>query len=818
MPNDLPVSAVLSELFDALRKHGAAVLGAAPGAGKTTLVPPRALEEVPGKILLAEPRRIAAKAAARRIAGILGETVGDRAGFAVRGETRIGLRTRIIAETGGVLLRQLQEDPELPGVSLIIFDEFHERSLDSDLALALALDIRANLRPDLWILVMSATLDSARIAALLGDAPVAEAPGRLFPVEVRRRDEPLRRNDPGTAAARAVLSLYREETGDFLVFLPGAGEIAKAQTLLTGALPPEALLLPLHGSLSSEEQDAPLRPPPPGRRKVVLATNIAESSITIDGIRIVIDTGLEKRPVYSPAAGISFLESCRISQASAAQRAGRAGRTQPGVALQLWSDFEHASLEPFTPPEIRDADLAPLALQLAAWGAEPETLRWLDPPSPARFAAAREELRELGALDASNRLTARGRELARLPLHPRIGTLLLAAREAGSLPLGAALAALLEERDAFGRCDSADLGLRVAALRNRPREFPREETVRQQLLHLFPRSKEQDNVSLGLLVAAAWPEWIARRRTKESNAYLLAGGTGAELPPGDPLSRSEFLAVARLDGVGGRSARIRLAAPLDEAELLEAFGDRVETAVSLRFDPEREQVYAREEKRLGKLVLASTPVSPPPGMLARAVLEAAFERKQELPPADQKPARRLLERIRFAAREEPGDWPDWSPETWRQRLPELGGNYFPELKNFAGLRNADFLLLLRSELGAVLQERLDRDFPDRFTTPAGASHAIDYSGDQPALAAKVQELYGVRTHPTVGRARMPLKLELLSPAGRPIQVTSDLPLFWRGNWPLVQKEMRSRYPKHLWPDDPMAAQPTLRAKKTEKSG
>lgn len=814
--SDLPVRAVLPELVSALERHGGAVLSAAPGAGKTTLVPPALLEAfapASGKILLLEPRRVAARAAARRIASILGEPVGERVGYVVRGDSKQSARTRILVVTEGVLLRLLQDDPMLDGVGLVIFDEFHERSLDADLDLALTLDLRENLRPELKLVIMSATLDLARVAGILGGAPVIDAPGRQFPVEQRWSAEAVDRFRPAPAVARACIGLYKEKAGDMLVFLPGMREIQEVAAMLESALPADALILPLHGSLSPAEQDAALAPTPPGRRKVVLATNVAESSLTIGGVTLVVDSGLERRMRFSPAAGMSFLETCRISKASAAQRAGRAGRTAPGTALRLWSEFDHRQLAEQTPPEILDAELTSFALELARWGATPEQLRWLDAPPAAGFAAAQRLLRELGAFDGANRLTARGRKLAGLPVHPRLGMMLLAAAERGETPLAAEIAALLEERDSFRSFDGADLGERIRRMRRRPGEFRNQLVIKKQLLGLMKApDRELDPDRAGVLTAFAFPDWIGRARSRHSRSYLLSGGAGASLPENDVLCRSEFLAVARLTGSAGRDSRIELAAPLDRAELEAAFADRLAEHTAVEFDPERERAVARRETRLGALVLNAAPAEPPPGAIPAAVLNAALERGIELPPSDQKGAAALLKKVRFAARQEPNRYPDWSPESWQTVLPGLALPFLGAVRSFAELRKADWHTILQNALGYDLLRELNQEYPDFFTTPVGASHRIDYDREQPTLPVRVQELYGVKTHPTVGRSKFPLRLELLSPAHRPVQVTTDLPGFWAGSWKLVQKEMKGRYPKHFWPDDPADAVPTTRTK------
>ncbi len=810
---DLPVRSALPELFAALRSAGTAVLSAAPGAGKTTLVPPALLAEPDlgsGLILMLEPRRVAARAAARRIASLLGEPVGGQSGYQVRGERKSSAETRILAVTEGVLLRRLQEDPELTGVGTVIFDEFHERSLETDLNLALLLDVRRGLRPELRILVMSATLELEAVSRLLGNAPVVEAPGRQFPVEVRWSSRAANRERPVPDTARAVIELARERGGDMLVFLPGMREIEQLRDLLRPQLPETFLLPVLHGSLEAAEQDAAFLPPPPGCRKIVLATNLAESSITIDGVETVIDSGLERQLRFDPAAGCSFLETVRISQASAAQRAGRAGRTRPGVALRLWTELDHRALPERARPEILDADLSRLLLEIAGWGAKPEELEWIDPPPEARLAAARKLLAELGAFDDAGKLTRRGRELARLPVSPRTGAMLLGAKENGLLPLAAEVAAILEERDAFRRFGNADLRDRVRRMRSRPGEFRTQLAIRRQLLDLFHESyRELDVESAGVVAALGHPDWIGRARGRHSRFYLLASGSGAALAESDDLRSHEFLAVARLGGTDSQEPSVQLAAPIgaDEIELL--FSDRVECKVEVEYDPEKERAFARENRKLGALPLGSSPVEPPPaGALGAAVLRAALDRGIELPPPEAEAARGLAVRLGFAAKQEP----DRYPAPTREALSAAAEPFLGNVRALSDLRRLDWKTVLESLAGYETLRELDRDYPERFTTPAGSSHRIDYSGETPTLSARVQEFYGVRRHPAVGRKQLPLRVELLSPAHRPVQVTTDLPGFWTGNWPLVQKEMRGRYPKHFWPDRPGEAEPTTRAR------
>ncbi|MDR0932840.1 MAG: ATP-dependent helicase HrpB [Victivallales bacterium] len=801
---DLPVKTVLPELITALRNFSGAVLSAAPGAGKTTLVPLALLEAFAGKVILLEPRRVAARAAARRIASLLGESVGQSVGYIVRGENRTGAKNRLTVMTNGVLLRLLRQDPELKDVGILIFDEFHERKLDSDLGLAFALDVQKHLRNDLKILIMSATLESGQIAKLLNNAPIVNAPGRQFPVEIRYSSGNLDRYNPAPEVARVILKLFGEIDGDLLIFLPGVREIDTCAELLENSLPDDALLLKLHGSLESSEQDRVLYPPPPGRRKIVLATNVAESSITIDGIVAVVDSGLERRMRFDPAAGFSFLELMPISKASAIQRAGRAGRTRPGVAIRLWNAHEELTRRDQTLPEVLEADLCALALESAAWGTRAEDLSWLNPPPDAALSVARKTLTALGALDKFGKITRRGRELAELPIHPRLGAMLLTAKEHNLVPLGCELAALLEERDAFRRFGSADLRLRISRMRSKPSEFRNQYVIFRQLLELMNEKKQIcDLEKVGILIATAFPDWVGKARTRHGGRYILSGGSGAILMEKDDLGGEDFIAVARLSG-GGNEPTIQLAAPIDLEELTEYLGDRLNEVDTIEFEPEKECIVARRELRFGEIVLRSLPLeNPPREEITKAVVAEALNRGFALPPAEEKSALYLFNRIAYAHRQEPDKYPDWG-EGFAQKI----SPYLPNVRSFAQLRKVDWLKLLRDLLGENLRD-LDANYPEFFITPAGAKHLIDYAQLQPTLSAKIQEFYGVKIHPTVGKKRIPLRIELLSPAQRPVQITMDLPGFWRGNWSFVLKEMKSRYPKHLWPDDPAAANPTL---------
>ncbi len=811
--NTLPVSTVLPELAAALQQHGRAVLAAPPGAGKTTLVPPYLLQTLcssGGRIILLEPRRVAARAAAARIAALLGDQVGGVAGYRVRGESRVSGTTRIEVVTEGVLTRMVQEDPELSGVSLVIFDEFHERHLEGDLALALVWDAREALREDLGVLVMSATLEVERIAALLDEAPVVEAAGRVFPVTEHWGEAFGEPAELSRRMAAAVRRVAERESGGILVFLPGVGEIEKTAALLRHNLPADTLLVTLHGSLDREAQDEALIPAPPGQRKVVLATNIAESSLTLNGIRVVIDSGYERRLRFDPGSGMPRLECCRISRASAAQRAGRAGRTEAGAVYRLWTEADHRLLAERPLPEIREADLSRLALELARWGASPESLRWLDPPPESTWQAACTVLMDLGALDSSGKLTRHGRALALLPVHPRIGAMLLQAKEMELAPLGCELAALLEERDILPPGVGADVQLRLEQWRRRPREYRTLNMIRDQLLRLMRVTwREQPVDAAGVLLAHAYPEWVGRSRAHAGASYLLRCGRGVVLDNGDDLRRAGFLAVARLDG-GGGAGRIRLAAELREEDLRRCFPEGIVVETVAEFDRMRERVSAFRVERFGAIELRRTPLeAPPPEQCARLLAEAVREVGLQVLAWDGA-ARSLLERVRFAASREPGRWPDWSEsgimaqlETWLLMLPQV--------RSFDALRKVDWQALFRTVLGYAEVNRLERIYPERFVVPTGSRIRIDYSGAVPVLAVRVQELYGLKTHPVLGEERIPLKLELLSPAHRVIQITSDLPGFWQNNWGPVRREMRAAYPKHFWPENPADAQPTTRA-------
>jgi ATP-dependent helicase HrpB len=841
---ELPVAGAIPALLAALARDRNVVLHAPPGAGKSTGVPPALLDATwlgSQRIVMLEPRRIAARAVAERIAWLLGERVGETVGYRMRMDTKVGPRTRLEIVTEGVLARQLQRDPALEGVGCVIFDEFHERSLQADLGLALTLDAQRHLRPDLRVLVMSATLDTDAVARLLGGAPVVSAVGLAHPVETRYAarpsDEPVAR-----LAAAAVARALREETGDILVFLPGAGEIRRVESALNGDTLngdiPHFLremgnvpisVLPLFGDLSHDEQDRAIRPSAPGERKVVLATNIAETSLTIEGVRVVIDGGLERRSRFDPASGMSRLDTVRISRASADQRRGRAGRLGPGVCHRLWTEAQQRTLAPQTAAEIVEADLAPLALELAVWGAEANALSWLDPPPAATLAQARDLLRELGALDTGGRVTAHGRDMAALGAHPRLAHLLLRAREAGVAATGCALAALLTERDVLrGRARDADVRTRLELLGDIP-HFPDEMrnvpiSVRRarQAAQFFRRQlavrdddAPVDPNAAGWLLACAYPDRIGRWREPKSGRYQLTSGRGARFGEPQALASSEFIVVADLDA-GEREARIFLAAPLRLDDIEEHFGAEIEERDVVRWDFRNRAVLMRRERRLGGLVLAEAVMQKPDGeAVAGAMLEGIRELGIDALPWTNElrawQARVLLLRDADAGAREP--WPDVSDaalagslETWL--TPWLGGISRGEHLQRLNLHDALRALLTRNQ-----QRRLDELAPTHITVPSGSRIALDYlAGPVPALAVRLQEVFGLKETPRIAAGRMPVMMHLLSPARRPVQVTQDLKSFWEKGYHEVKRELKGRYPKHYWPDDPWHAQPTRRVR------
>jgi ATP-dependent helicase HrpB len=814
--SNLPIEDALPRLRDALRARNAAVLVAPPGAGKTTRVPPALLGEPwrgDGKIILLSPRRVAARAAAARIAAERGEPVGKTIGFRVRLESRISRETRVEVVTEGVFTRMILDDPTLDGVAAVLFDEFHERSLEGDLGLALALDAQRGLREDLRILVMSATLDGARVASLLDDAPIVESQGRLYPVAVRYlgRDARL---PVEQAMADAMFQALREESGGVLAFLPGAREIERAaQRIAERGLPANVRLHTLYGALDARAQDEVIAPAPPGVRKIVLATSIAETSLTIEGVRVVLDCGLSRRPVYEPATGMTRLETVRASQASVAQRAGRAGRVEPGACWRLWDEGETRSLVAFDRPEMLEADLASLALDLAAWGvADPQSLAWLDPPPGPAWSEAMELLRELDALDADGRLTDEGRAMAELPVHPRLAHMLARAAENGEARLAGRIAMILSENGLGGR--DPDLRERLRRLgQDRSKRALAACAVGDRLAKRVGvrTDEEPDPDRAGAVLMHAYPERVARARGKRG-AFLMVNGRAASLEETDALAREPYLAIAEAAGRADR-AQILLAAPVCPGEIEGAFAEHIESAEEVVFDETTKSVRARRTRRLGKVVLSDAPLERMnPKLAAAALLQGVLRLGLDALPWSEA-ARQWRDRVAFMRQLEGDDWPDLCDEALAARADDW---LAPALAGVTRLDavSADALAAsLASLLPYEQQRRLNREAPASYRTPAGAEHAIDYACEgAPALDARIQEMFGLAVHPAIANGRAPLLLRLLSPAHRPVQTTRDLPGFWRGSYAAVKSEMKGRYPKHPWPDDPANAPPTLRAK------
>lgn len=899
LKSGLPIDSALPPLREALTQHRSAVLQAPPGAGKSTVVPLALLAEPwarDKRILMLEPRRLAARAVAQRMSETLGESVGRTVGYRMRMDTRVSRDTRIEVVTEGVLTRMLQNDPALEGVAAVIFDEFHERSLQADLGLALVLDARENLTPDLKLLVMSATLDGEAVARLLGDAPIVTAEGRMFPVESRFAGKgapvlpgppfgPGTQESPEKITAQLVLRALREETGDLLVFLPGAREIRRVQSLIeaggideaatreagtraagtrgapnraspnpaadtreatirSAATRPIVRVLPLFGELASDDQDAALTPAAPGTRKVVLATNIAETSLTIQGVRVVVDSGLVRRSMFDPSTGMSRLETQRISRASADQRQGRAGRLEPGVCYRAWSEGAHRSLAPFTPPEIVEADLVPLALELASWGARDSSdLRWLDAPPAAMLASARDVLERLGALDAGGRITAHGREMAGIGVHPRFAHMLLRSRAIGRLPLAADLAALLSERDllrgAFGARD-ADIRTRVEVMRGEgsPQGVDRfglqrarraaKDLLQQAAGAANPASRHREPgyaaEDVGMVLAFAYPDRIGRRRPGADGRFTLANGRGAHFAEPQGLAKQELIVAIDLDD-RERDARILLAAPLARADIEQYLPELLRRQESVEWNSREQAVIARRTVQLGAIVLEEKPLPEVPVEAARAaMLTGVRELGVEVLPWARE-SRDLQARIEFARKHAqpprdrskgpvPTSWPAVADDDLAAAVETWLGPWLDGVTRKEHLARIPLMDAFRSLLTWEQQRELDEIAPTHLRVPSGSQIRIDYLDQSaPAVSVRLQEVFGLDATPRIGGGRIPVTFKLLSPAQRPVQVTRDLASFWRGSYADVRKDMRGRYPKHYWPENPLEAEPTRGARR-----
>lgn len=813
----LPIDVVLDELDRTLAANNTAVLVAPPGAGKTTRVP-LALLDAPWlkgkKIIMLEPRRIAARASAERMARTLGERAGETVGYRVRFGSKVSRATRIEVVTEGIFSRQILDDPELSGVAAVLFDEFHERSLDADLGLALARDAQTGLREDLRILVMSATLDGARVGKLLGDAPVVASEGRAFPVETRylgrKVDAPIERQ-----MADAIAGALRADPGSVLAFLPGAAEIRRTQNFLGERVHDASIeVVPLFGALDAAVQDRAIAPAPKGQRKVVLATSIAETSLTIEGVRIVVDSGLARVPRYEPDIGLTRLETVRASRAAVDQRRGRAGRTEPGVCYRLWDEPQTASLAAYTQPEILSADLSSLVLDLAQWGVrDPATLAFLDPPPAPALKEANSLLHELGALDSDGRITAEGHSLRALALPPRLARMIVDSHRLGAGEEAAEIAAVLTERGLGG--DNVDLDHRLDQFR-RDRS-PRAASARslaqrwaQQVATTEGPPAEDCSPSTGIMLALAFPDRVARNRGNGS--FVLANGRGAAVEQTSSLARAPYIAVGELTGTAAQG-RILLAAPIAQSDIETRFADQIEDAEEISFDRGAMALRGRRKRTLHAITLSEAPVALSPSAETARIFAAGLVAAglDKLPWS--KALKQWRDRVMFLRKAEGDSWPDLSDaalateaESWL--VPVLYDK--TSLKELSAGDLSDALMAL---LPWELRARLEREAPTHFEAPTGTMLAIDYEAEQgPTIAVRLQELFGLNTHPSIAKGAVPLVLELLSPAQRPVQVTRDLPGFWRGSYAAVRSDLRGRYPRHPWPEDPANALPTRRVK------
>ena len=811
---ELPIDEALPRLTAALRQQHAAVLVAPPGAGKTTRVPLWLLDALwatDKKILVLEPRRLAARAAAERMAATLNEKVGETVGLRVRFGSKVSRQTRIEVVTEGIFTRLVLDDPSLAGIAAVLFDEFHERSLDADLGLALARDVQQGLREDLRLVVMSATLDGARVAKLLGTAPVIESEGRAFPVETRYRGR-----EAGALiekqVADTVTRALRADPGSILAFLPGQGEIRRTEMLLKELVKdPTVDIVTLYGALDAQTQDRAISPAPAGRRKVVLATSIAETSLTIEGVRIVVDSGVARVPRYEPDVGLTRLETVRVSRAAADQRRGRAGRTEPGICYRLWDEPQTASLEAYARPEMLSADLSGMLLDLAQWGAtDPGGLAFLDPPPSGALTEARALLAELGAIDGQGRITEEGKKLRQLPLPPRLARMVVDAAAEGAGQRAADIAAILSERGLGG--NDVDLGSRLDRFRtDRSRRGEDARRMAKRWADVAGASGDTSDLSAGAILSLAYPDRIAKSRGG-NGAFLLANGRGANVDPASAMAREPLLAVAELSGTAAQS-RVLLAASITLEEIEQRFAGSIEHRDDVTFDAASGSLRGRRSERLGAITLAERPYAVTPGpeaakQLADGIIRLGLDR---LPWT--KSLQQWRDRVMFLRRAGGEEWPDLSSEALAASADEWLVPLLNGKTTLASISADELSAAIGALLPWNLKRRLDAEAPTHFSAPSGSSVPIDYDAEEgPKLAIRVQELYGLDRHPSIAGGKVPLVVELLSPAQRPVQVTRDLPGFWRGSYAAVKADMRGRYPRHPWPDDPLKAPATRRAK------
>lgn len=823
----LPIDQILPELKRTLEQTTTALLQAPPGAGKTTRVPLALLEAQwrnGRKILMLEPRRLAARSAARFMATQLGEKPGQTVGYRTRLDTKVSAATRIEVVTEGILTRLIQSDPMLEDYAAVLFDEFHERSLQADLGLALVRESQQALREDLRLLVMSATLDTAPIARVLGDVPVISSDGRAFPVEVLYRPAPSQARQSWIVdrVVAVIQEALQDQSGSVLVFLPGVGEIRKVEQRLRGQVADHVRVTPLYGNLKSDEQDRAIAPAPEGQRKVVLATAIAETSLTIDGVRVVIDSGQQRRAVFDANSGMTRLVTGRVSKASAEQRKGRAGRVEPGVCYRLWSESEQFGLSDFTPPEIQEADLAPLVLELAQWGARtPEQVAWIDAPPQAHWRQAVDLLRWLDMLDADGAITEHGKAAREFGVHPRLAHMVIRGRELGLEALAADLAALLGDRDLLGPGAGADMHERVRILRgergHRNLDPARLQSVRQVAKRLVGGAASSGpaptETEVGRLLAQAYPDRIGQRRPGSAPRYQLSNGKGATLRDDDALGRHDWLVAAELDGKS-REATIYLAAPVEVADLEQDLAAHIQDREEAFWDDKRGTVIARRVRKLGELVLSEKALPQPEPALIQQGLLGAVQKKGLASLPWSAAARQWQARVELLAQAIPGEWPDVSDAALLAGLESWLGPFLPGLQRWADLQKLDLIPALQSLLDYRKQQQLDELAPKTLVIPTGQAMALDYTADNgPVLAVKLQALFGWTETPRLAGGKVPVVMHLLSPARRPLAVTADLASFWRNAYPEVRKDMRGRYPKHPWPEDPFTAEAQQGTKK-----